>query len=103
MDTFTLTVCPHFALIYPIASGSTTGKPKNKEVPLLPGHVKEEEGGSDIQFRIFSSRDENCDRFSISSRNSGVSSPSSGSFGGNAMAMPFAAHLEDVLSELGLY
>lgn len=31
--------------MYPIASGSTTGKPKNKEVPLLPGQGTEEEGG----------------------------------------------------------
>lgn len=44
MDTFTLTICPYFALIYSIASGSTTGKPENKEVPLLPGQVPEEEG-----------------------------------------------------------
>lgn len=45
MDAFTLTICPCFSLMYPIASGSTTGKPKNKEVPLLPGQGTEEEGG----------------------------------------------------------
>lgn len=51
MDTFTLTICPHFALIYSTLSGSTTGKPKNKEVPNLT-RAGDRRGGKDLGFRI---------------------------------------------------